>query len=81
MTDVKITKNDAGDVFVGFDADGTFVPFANVSASRITQLQERHADLAAKLEKGDLPAQEAAQSLPFEVATSKSTSSTKGGAS
>ena len=80
MTDVKITKNADGDVFVGFDADGTFIPFANVGATRIKQLQERHADLAAKLEKGDEPAKQAVESLPFEVASAK-TASTKGGAS
>lgn len=66
---LSITQNDAGDYFVGFDVDGTFVSIASVSANRVTQLQERGANLAELAAETD-PASvarhaEAANALPY----------------
>lgn len=81
MADLHVIQNDAGDYFVGFDADGTFVSIASVPASRVVQLQERAASLA-ELAKADDAENikrhaEAASSLPYTVKSK----STKGGSS
>lgn len=80
MSDIAITTNEAGDHFVGFEVDGTFVPFATVPASRIAQLQERAAELAelAK-EPGEGAASrhaDAANGLPYTV-TKKTAAASK----
>jgi hypothetical protein len=82
MADLHVVANEAGDHFVGIDVDGTFVPVASVTASRIAQLQERAADLA-ELAKADDAASvqrhaDAAAALPY---TTKSTSTGKPSAS
>lgn len=86
MASVAVTKNDAGDYFAGFVVDGTFVPFANVSAGRVAQLQERAAglkELAA--EEGESAASrhaEAANALPYQppkTSKAKADEESKGG--
>lgn len=79
MSNIAITTNEDGDHFVGFEVDGTFVPFATVPASRIAQLQERAAELAelAK-EPGEGAASrhaDAANGLPYKVEKKSSAAS------
>lgn len=88
MADLSIVKGENGDVHVGFDADGTFIPIHHVPAGRIRQLQERHADLAARAESDDPEEQkrvaEAVAGLPYSTSskTGKGNSGTgKGGES
>jgi hypothetical protein len=88
MADVHVITNEAGDYFVGFEADGVFVPIGGASAARVKQVQERAANLA-ELAKSDDPEavkrhDVAAQASPYSVKGSgkSSTGSTsKGGAS
>jgi len=87
MADLHVVTNDAGDHFVGLDIDGTFVPVASVSATRIAQLQERGKELSTLSEADDADSQkrhdEAAASLPYKTQTvnvSTTKPSTKGGA-
>ena len=86
MSGLHVIQNDAGDYFVGFDADGTFVSIASVSAVRVTQLQERAAGLAELAKAGDHGSTErhkqAAFGLPYEVpgkGKATPTAGTKGG--
>lgn len=88
MSDLHVIQNEAGDYFVGFDADGTFVSIGNVSASRVRQLQERAASLAELAQADDAESvkrhDEAAAGLPYKVpgkGGGRAASESKGGAS
>lgn len=76
MSDISVTTNEAGDHFVGFEVDGTFIPFASVSANRIAQLQERAANLAELAAEEGEGAKgrhaDAANALPYKAGSSKS---------
>lgn len=81
MTGLHVIKNANGDYFVGFDADGTFIPVSSVSGARVTQLQERAANLAELAKADDAESvkrhNEAAAGLPYSTTATKQ----KGGAS
>ena len=54
MADKVVThENEAGDKTIGLDSEGAFIPFATVSAGKIEQLRERHANLTERAEAGD----------------------------
>lgn len=46
-------SNAAGDVAIGLDFDGDFVPFVTLSAGKIAQLRERHQTLVDRADAGD----------------------------
>jgi hypothetical protein len=46
-------SNAAGDVAIGLDIDGDFVPFVTLSAGKIAQLRERHQTLVDRADAGD----------------------------
>lgn len=75
MANVVTVEHGDGSVSAGFDADGTFVPFATVSAHRIAQLQERASNLSERLKSNDpedvARAQEAVEQLPVKVKTTR----------
>lgn len=82
MPDLSLVTGPSGDVHVGFDADGTFIPFAQVSGARIKQLQDRAADLS-ELSKSDDPEalkrhDEAAAALPYSTKTKTTKDTAKG---
>ena len=81
MATVKAHENAAGDIAIGVDVEGHFVPLASISKARIGHAVERRADLEAKAEGGD---EIAAAQLASEFnapSGSKSGSSKEGGAS
>ena len=45
--------NAAGDVAIGVEVEGAFVPFVTLSAARIAQYVQRGHDLQARAEAGD----------------------------
>mgnify|MGYP001591645097 FL=1 len=46
-------ENAAGDVSIGVDVEGAFVPFVTLSAGRIAQFVQRHENLQKRAEAGD----------------------------
>lgn len=78
---VKEVKHGNGDVSLGLDIEGAFVPFATVSAARIGHLTERAADLAAKLESSDPEEVKRAEEAIAQLPISSSAKSEKGGES
>lgn len=70
MPDIVRAENAAGDVAIGFEAEGTFIPVAVVQAHRIQHLVERDADLKAKVKAGGLGADEAQEVLDAEYVVS-----------
>lgn len=88
MPDFQIVTAENGDVFYGFEADGTFIPVGNVSAVVIKQRQERAESLAELAKSDDPDAQkrhaDAVNALPYSTKStsgSKSKTSEKGGES
>lgn len=45
--------NTAGDVSIGVELEGAFVPFVTLSAGRVAQFVQRHGDLQKRAEGGD----------------------------
>jgi len=45
--------NAAGDVSIGVEVDGAFVPFSTLSAAKIAQLVQRHETLVERASAGD----------------------------
>ena len=45
--------NAAGEVAIGVELDGAFVPFVTLSAARVAQFVERHENLQKRAEGGD----------------------------
>lgn len=81
MADVVKATNEAGDVSIGIEEDGVFVPFATVPAHRIAHRVERGKQLAERVEGGDEEAQKAVDADFVVGGPKKSNSSTKGGES
>ena len=45
--------NAAGDVAIGVEVEGAFVPFVTLSAARVAQFVQRHENLQKRAEGGD----------------------------
>ena len=45
--------NAAGDVSIGVEVEGAYVPFVTLSAGRVAQFVERHENLQKRAEGGD----------------------------
>jgi hypothetical protein len=56
---VVTAKNAAGDVAIGIEEDGAFIPIATVPAHRIEHAKERQAILNERAEANDEEAQKA----------------------
>lgn len=59
MPSVKAHENAAGDVAIGFESEGVFVPVASISKARIGHAVERRQDLEKKASENDEIAAEA----------------------
>ena len=46
-------ENGSGDVSIGLDIDGDYVPFLTLTSAKVTQLRERHANLVERADAGD----------------------------
>jgi hypothetical protein len=69
--DLAVVEHGNGDVSIGFESEGVFVPVAGIAAHRIEHYKERAATLSERLEdKEDAAAQDAVDALPI---TSKKT--------
>ena len=51
--DVVAHTNAAGEVAIGVEAEGAFVPFVTLSAGRVAQFVQRHENLQKRAEGGD----------------------------
>jgi len=45
--------NAAGDVSIGVEVDGAFIPFSTLSAAKVAQLVQRHQTLVERAAAGD----------------------------
>jgi len=88
MSDVVKVEHENGDVSIGLELDGVYIPFASVTGARIAGLQERAANLAERSEANpdDKAVAEALANLPTSVpkpsrSKSKANDETSGGAS
>lgn len=80
MASVSVVEHGNGDVSIGVEIDGTYVPFSTVSAARIAHLQDRAASLNARLaDEGDEAAQDAHGQLPTTVTGARSSAKDKEG--
>jgi hypothetical protein len=79
MADVKVAENAAGDIALGVEVEGVFIPIAGVQAHRVGHLVERGHDLAEKVEAGDLSAKETVEADFVVGGKSKSKAETKEG--
>lgn len=79
MANVQVVEHGSGDVSIGVDVEGVYVPFASVTAARIAHLVERAAGLQARSESGDAEdekrVREALDNLPV---SSKASSAKEG---
>ena len=66
--------NAAGDVSIGVEIDGVFVPFAARSAAKVAQMVQRGHDLQDRAEQGDALAQDVLGSAFTQPTTKKGAS-------
>lgn len=70
-------ENEAGDVLVGVERDGVFVPFTTVPGFRFEHYRERGENLVERAAAGDAEAASALSAVPATTKTSKRSSSSK----
>lgn len=68
---VVTAKNAAGDVALGIEVEGAFIPFASVPAHRIQHAVDRHANLTERAKANDEEAQKVLEE-DFKVSGSRS---------
>lgn len=80
MADVVKVEHGNGDVSLGFESDGVFVPISSIAAHRIEHYKERAQSLADRLEANpdDADALAALDALPVS-AKAKSEAKKEGG--
>lgn len=82
MSSPYVVKLPNGDLQLGADVDGVFVPFASHSAGRVAQHVERGRTLADRAEQGDeLARDQIGQKLTASEAKASSSSKSESGAS
>lgn len=81
MANPVLAENAAGDVAIGVEVDGAFIPIASVQKHRIDHLVERHNDLLEKVEADDPNAKEVMDNDFAVGSKSKPKAAEKGGES
>lgn len=75
MPTVKVVEHGNGDVSLGFESEGVFVPVAGIAAHRIEHYRDRARDLSERLkDENDTAAQEAVETLPISAKASEAKS-------
>jgi hypothetical protein len=73
MSGVVVVEHDNGNVSVGFESDGVFIPVAGIQAHRIEHYKERARDLGERLkDESDEAAAAAVAELPIAVPSQSS---------